>query len=202
MTKIFYAILLFVQSYISFYPLTVFICLILGGFNIPISEDILIITSALLAKSDHKLLIPSLLALYIGAILSDYLVYFWGYLISRGFASNKFISKLADEKKMGRIAKKVTKNAFLTNILCRFIPFGVRNAFFIYMGVSKYKFTKFMIYDGISCIISISTLFILTYLLGDKKAAIYMKIIGIVLFACILAFAIWFIFFSKTQEDE
>ncbi len=194
------SILLFVQSYISFYPLTVFICLLLGGFNLPISEDVLIITSALLAKTDKNLLIPSLLALYIGAIVSDYLVYFWGYLISRGFASNRFISKLADEKNIGRISKKVKKHAFLTNILCRFIPFGVRNAFFIYMGLSKFKFIKFALFDGISCLISISTLFFLIYIMG-KKGGLYMKIFGIILFVFILAFAIWFIFFSKTQED-
>lgn len=194
-------ILLFLQSYISFYPLTVFIGLLLAGFNLPISEDVLIISSAILSKTDHSLLFPVLIALYFGAIISDYLIYLWGYLISRGFASNKHIGKLADENKMGRISKKVRKNAFLTNLLCRFIPFGVRNALFLYLGLSKFKFWKFAIYDAISAFVSIGTLFTLIFIMG-KKGGIYIKIGGITLFVCLIAFAVWFIFFSKDKDES
>lgn len=194
-------ILLFLQGYITYFPLTIFFALILGGFNLPVSEDLLIITSALLVKNDKSLLIPTLLSLYIGAILSDAMVYLWGALTARGFSSFSFINNLSDPKKSGRIAKKVKKHAFITNLLCRFIPFGVRNAFFLYMGVSKSNFLKFIIFDSISALISISSLFWVIYLLGQGGSR-FIKIFALIAFLVLVAIAIWFLFISKDKEIE
>jgi len=90
----FQTIAAWIGQYISYFPLVIFISLFLGGFNLPISEDIIVITAALLCRQE-KASIPSFYAaLYFGAVISDYLVYFWGWLLGHGRISGKFFSKL------------------------------------------------------------------------------------------------------------
>ena len=71
----FQTIAAWIGQYISYFPLVIFISLFLGGFNLPISEDIIVITAALLCRQE-KASIPSFYAaLYFGAVISDYLVF-------------------------------------------------------------------------------------------------------------------------------
>ena len=55
----FHTIATWIGQYVSYFPLVIFISLFLGGFNLPISEDIIVITAALLCKQE-KASIPSM----------------------------------------------------------------------------------------------------------------------------------------------
>ena len=96
----FHTIATWIGQYVSYFPLVIFISLFLGGFNLPISEDIIVITAALLCKQEKASIPVFYAALYFGAIISDYLVYFWGWLLGRGRISGRFFSKLISENKI------------------------------------------------------------------------------------------------------
>mgnify|MGYP000953835764 CR=1 FL=1 len=139
----FHPIAAWIGQYISYFPLVIFISLFLGGFNLPISEDIIVITAALLCKQE-KASIPAFYAsLYFGAVLSDCLVYFWGWLLRHGRISGNFFSKLISKNNISRISNALEQHGFLTFLFGRFIPFGVRNIIAMTSGFVNFPFYKF-----------------------------------------------------------
>ena len=179
----FYALL---SGYINYYPLAALICLLLAGCNIPISEDLIIITGALLSQEKPSILIPNLIAIYIGVIVSDFFVYWIGTRVRKGTAKNGIFFSLVPEKTIEKMHNKLDKYGIFTFIICRFIPFGVRNTLFFTSGFFNLRLRVFALYDIIAAMISINTLFFLAYFLGDdvKKP---LKIAGLVLFILLVS---------------
>jgi membrane protein DedA with SNARE-associated domain len=179
----FYALL---SGYIHYYPLAAFVCLLLAGCNIPISEDLIIITGALLSEEKPFLLVPNLIAIYIGVIASDFIIYWIGTRVRKGTSKNGFFSGLVPEKAMEKMHNKLDKYGIFTFIVCRFIPFGVRNTLFFTSGFFNLRPRVFALYDIIAAMISVNTLFFLAYFLGDDvKRPI--KIAGVVLFVLLVS---------------
>jgi membrane protein DedA with SNARE-associated domain len=172
----------FLYQHIDFFPLAALICLILAGLNIPISEDLIIITGALVSRVNGSLLVPSLLAIYAGVIISDFLVYLIGTWVRKGTIKRKFAARILSLKLAERIRRYLDKFGIFTFIVCRFIPFGVRNTLFMTSGLFGLPFRLFALYDIIAVAISTNVLFFLVYRFGEdiKKP---MKAVGIILFA-------------------
>lgn len=179
------AIISFISSYISYWPLTVFFALLLAGLNLPISEDAMIILSSTFAKLDKSLLIPNYIALYAGIVTSDIMSYFLGKYISKGALKFKSLGKKLTPDKLKWIANNLEKHGFLTFIVCRFIPFGVRNMLFMGSGFLRLPFKRFVIYDTIAALISSSTLYFLVYFIGQNVQK-GLKILGIILFIALV----------------
>ena len=64
----------FFTAHIPYWPLVCFSLLILAGFNLPVSEDAVIVLSAGVTFSDSSLVIPTWIALYHGIFISDVMV--------------------------------------------------------------------------------------------------------------------------------
>ena len=201
----FQAIAAWIGQYISYFPLVIFISLLLGGFNLPISEDIIVITAALLCKQERASIPAFYAALYFGAVLSDYLVYFWGWLLGRGRISGRFFSKLISKNNINRIANALEQHGFLTFLCGRFIPFGIRNIISMTSGFVNFPFYKFALFDAIAAVCNISALFWLVYFLGQRGSHL-MKIIGIVLLLLFVGFSIYVMrsekFFKPSQKKH
>ncbi|UTC65403.1 DedA family protein [Treponema sp. OMZ 788] len=180
------AFLNWIGNYITYFPLVVFLGLLLGGFNIPISEDVLVAMSAILSQGEKASIPHFLSALYIGAVVSDCMVYGWGRLISKGSISMGLFSKIITKENTYRLLKALQRHGVFTFIICRFIPFGVRNAVSMTSGFVKYPFYKFFFYDLIAAICNITVLYSLVYFFGSKGGD-FMKIFGIVMFILFLA---------------
>lgn len=194
-----------IGSYISYFPLVVFISLFLGGFNLPVSEDIIVITAALLCKQEHASIPAFYIALYFGAVLSDYLVYFWGWLLGHGRISGRFFSKLINEKNIRRISNALDQHGFLTFLFGRFIPFGIRNIVAMTSGFAGFPFYKFAFFDAVAAMCNISVLFWLVYFLGQRGSYL-MKILGIILLLVFIGFSIYIMrsesFFASAQQKN
>ena len=180
------AFLNWIGNYITYFPLVVFIGLLLGGLNIPISEDILVVMSAIFSQGEKASIPHFLSALYAGAIISDCMVYGWGRLIAKGAISIGVFSKIITKENTYRLLKALQKHGIFTFIICRFIPFGVRNVVSMTSGFVKYPFYKFFIYDLVAAICNITVLYSLVYFFG-RKGGDFMKIFGIVMFVLFLA---------------
>ena len=82
------------------------------------------------------------------------------------------------------------KYGIFTFIVCRFIPFGVRNTLFLSSGFFSLRLRRFALYDTIAATISVSTLFFLTYYFGESiekpihavKIALFVLLISTVIF--------------------
>ena len=201
----FHTIAAWIGHYISYFPLVIFISLLLGGFNLPISEDIIVITAALLCKQEKASIPAFYAALYFGAVISDYLVYFWGWLLRRGRISGIFFSKLINETAIDRISNALERHGFLTFLCGRFIPFGVRNIIAMTSSFVGFPFYKFALFDAVAAACNISALFWLVYFLG-LRGGHFMKVIGIVLFLLFVGLSIYILrsdkFFIPSQKER
>ncbi len=190
------AVMQWIGSYVSYFPLVIFISLMLGGCNLPISEDVLVIMSAVLCKQEHASIPAFYCALYFGAVLSDMLVYFWGTLLRRGTVSFLFTEKLLKKDNTVLIADELQRHGFLTFLVGRFVPFGVRNILFMTAGFLHFPFHKFVIFDSIAAFCNISTLFWLVYFLGARGSAM-MKTLGVIFFILFIGICIFIIRSAK-----
>ncbi len=179
------SIINFISQYVSYWPLVAFGGLLLSGLNLPVSEDAIIILSATFAQSDSSILIPNYIAIYLGILLADIIVYWTGRLLGMGVLKLKFLQKRLTPERIDWVSNHLEKHGLKTYILCRFVPFGVRNMLFMGSGFVALPFKKFMLYNSIAALISSSTLYWLVYFLGEIASA-KLKIIGIVLFVVII----------------
>ena len=176
----------FIIEYASFFPLAAFFGLLLAACNIPISEDLVIITGALLSQEREDLLIYILIAIYVGVISGDFFVFWLGTRTRKGAAKTSIFTRMISEKALNKMHYYLDKYGIFTFIVGRFIPFGVRNTLFFTAGFFNLRFRFFALYDVIAAMISINTLFFLTFHFGEA-AQKPLKIAGIVLFVLVVS---------------
>jgi len=181
----------------------VFGALMLAGINIPISEDLMIIFSAVLAatvvpENTYKLF----LAVFLGCYLSDWVCYWIGRQFGPKLWKIKWFANTFEQKKIDQIHQYYAKYGFLTLLVGRFIPFGVRNGLFLTAGLGKMPFNKFLVSDGIACLLSNTTLFSLAYMAGKNYEILLasLKTVNIFLFAAFGVAVIGFIWYKRKKK--
>lgn len=167
---------LFLEKWGTFAPWLVFCLVLLAGLNFPISIDILVTLIAIVSANylpEKTFLFFFLFTL--GCIFSAWISYSLGRFFSR-------FLKPAQAEKMTAFYKKF---GFFTFFLCRFIPFGVRNAFFMTSGASKVPFKKFALLDALACTFWSSLFFFTIYSLGQNfdSVLMHLKHINIAIFS-------------------
>jgi membrane protein DedA with SNARE-associated domain len=176
-----------ISQYAEYYPLIAFIALMLAGLSVPISEDLIIITGALLCQGKPSMLIPIFVATYAGVVISDYFPYLLGIYIRKGTIKSNFITRFFSPRKIVRIHRYLNKYGIFAFIVGRFIPFGVRNTMFLTAGLFDLRLRRFALYDTTAATISVSALFFLAYHFGDAVEKPF-HAVGIVLFILLLSF--------------
>lgn len=191
----------FVSEYIKFWPAAVFVALCIAGLNIPVSEDLVIIASAGFCRSGKAPLVPTLIAIYAGVIVSDVMVYWEGYAVSKGLLNFKWLKKALSSNKVKVMTKKLEAHGAITFITTRFIPLGVRNALFLTSGVLNLKFTKFLRFDTVAALLSNMTLFWVVYAIGSAGSNI-VRYFGCGLLAVLIVFIVVALRSIKKEADE
>jgi len=176
-----------VCQYVEYYPIVAFIALMLAGLSVPISEDLIIITGALICQGKPSMLVPIFAAIFAGVVISDYFPYLLGKYIRKGTIKSNFITRFFSPKKIVRIHRYLEKYGIFTFIVGRFIPFGVRNTLFMTSGLFGLRLRRFALYDTTAATISVSTLFFLAYHFGEAVEKPF-QAVGIVLFVLLLSF--------------
>ena len=168
----------------------IFGAIILAGLNVPISADLMLIVSAVLAAT----IIPGhavhlFLAVYIGCLLSAWVAYWMGRIVGPKLLSIGWFAKMLPLERLLKMRSFYERYGFWTLMIGRFIPFGVRNCLFMSTGMSKLPFLKFVWRDCVACLIWSSSCFYLFYLIGQNYQLIYQKVKVVNLFI-FLAFAV------------
>jgi len=176
----------FLREYIEYFPLVALLGLLLAGLNLPVSEDLIIITGAIVSHDSTSNMLHILAVIYAGVIGTDFFVYWVGTRVRKGTSKNGFFARVVPQKALDKMHSYLDRHGIFTFIVCRFIPFGVRNTLFFTAGLFDLKLKVFLIYDIIAAMISINTLFFLTYYFGDgiRKPV---KIAGIILFVALVS---------------
>ncbi len=183
----------------------IFFCLIAAGFNVPISEDLMIIIAASLAASavpEHTYIL--FFATFLGCYLSDWISYWIGRKFGRKLWAIPWFAKTIPEKRLIQTQNFYQKYGFFTLLVGRFIPFGVRNCLFISAGMGKMPFHRFLISDGIACALSNTTLFCLTYLFNKNIHLLltYLKRFNIALFLLFIVTIIGLIWYKRRKQID
>lgn len=168
------SIIAFITEHAIYAHYYIFLILMLAGLNFPISEDLTIITAGMLAST----IVPEnaeviFIWLFLGCYLSDWEAYWIGRLLGPKIVTSKKFFGAVPVARIQKIEQFWTRFGDLTLLLGRFIPFGVRNCLFMTAGMGKMPFLRFIIVDGISCVISTTTLFSLAYSFGKNYHELY-----------------------------
>jgi membrane protein DedA with SNARE-associated domain len=196
-------IIQFIFEHAQYAHWLLFGALMLAGFNVPISEDLMIIISAVLAatvvpENTYKLFA----AVFLGCYISDWVCYWIGRFFGPKLWEISWFAKTFDRKRIDQIHRYYLKYGFRTLLFGRFIPFGVRNCLFLTAGLGKMHFGKFLLSDGIACIISNTTLFTLAYHMGKNYKLLldFVKKFNILLFAAFVVLLIAFIWYKRKKK--
>jgi membrane protein DedA with SNARE-associated domain len=196
-------IIQFIFEHAQYAHWIVFGALMLAGLNIPISEDLMIIFSAVLAatvvpENTYKLFI----GVFLGCYLSDWVCYWIGRRFGPKLWNIKWFARTFDQKRITQVHQYYAKYGFLTLLVGRFIPFGVRNGLFLTAGLGKMPFGKFILSDGIACLCSNSVLFTLAYMVGKNYQLLLdaLKTINIFLFVAFVVSIIGFIWYKRKKK--
>jgi len=182
----------------------IFGALMLAGMNIPISEDLMVIISGVLAAT----VVPEntywlFTAVFLGCYLSDWVCYWIGRKLGPKLWNFRWFAKTVNKKRIEQIHGYYEKYGFLTLLIGRFIPFGVRNCLFLTAGIGRMHFGKFILSDGIACIISNLTLFSIAYYAGKNYETIlpFLKTFNLLIFGFFLVSIIGVIWYKKRTSN-
>lgn len=181
----------------------IFSALMLAGINVPISEDLMIIFSAIIAAT----IVPEntfklFTAVFLGCYISDWVCYWIGRKLGPKLWNIRWFAKTFDQKRLSQIQNYYEKYGFKTLLFGRFIPFGVRNGLFLAAGLGKMHFGKFLLSDGIACLCSNTTLFLLAYYGSRNYEALIasLKTFNLFLFGAFVVSLIGLIWYKKRKK--
>ena len=160
--------LLFLQGNIHLAPYMIFGLLLLAGFNLPVSEDVMLFTSSVLAREFPQYHYQLFAAVFLGAYLGDLICFLMGWKIGPKILKINFFKSIVSDDLRLKISNFYEKYGVWTLIVGRFIPFGVRNGLFLTAGLGKMNPLKFVLSDLLACTISCITFFSLYYKFGKQ----------------------------------
>lgn len=146
-----------------------FFLLMLAGLNVPISEDLILLTAGAIVSRcipDHYL--HMYLWLFAGCWISAWEAYWLGRILGPKLYRIKWFNWAINEERIAKLSHYYEKFGIFTFIIGRFFPGGIRNALFMTAGMSKMPFLIFIFRDGVAAFISSNVLFYLGYVFGQN----------------------------------
>lgn len=196
------AILADIQANVQYAPYIIFGLLLLAGFNLPVSEDVMLFTSAILAAKNPEYKYLLFTGVFLGAYFSDLICYgFIGRYLGPKLFEIKFFANMVPPERIEKVNQFYAKYGVATLIIGRFIPFGVRNALFLTAGLGKMNAWKFALSDLLACTISCVTFFYLYYTFGESVIEIVKKG-NIVIFSVFLLAGLGYFIKKKKTESK
>jgi len=186
-----------------------FLLLMLAGLNMPISEDIILLTGGAIASTcipEHTMRLY--IWIYLGCWISAWEVYWIGRLLGPKLYHFKWFKMFISPERVDRLHHYYEKFGVLTFIVGRFIPGGVRNALFLSCGLGKMPFPKFIARDGFAALISTGTLFTIGYEFGKnyhtmiRYVKTYNLIAALIVITAIVIATLLFWFNSRRKKKN
>jgi membrane-associated protein len=151
-----------------------FLLLMLAGLNVPISEDVILLVSGIIASTcipEHELNL--FIWVWMGSYLSAWEAYWIGRWLGPKLYTIRWFSHVITEQRIARINEYYERFGIFTFIVGRFCPGGIRNGLFMSAGLGKMPFLKFIARDGLACFISSNVLFQIGYAFGENHEKLW-----------------------------
>lgn len=147
--------------------------IILGGLNVPISEDIVMISAgAFVANYLPESALYHYIILFFICWIAAWETYWIGRLLGPKLYKIRWFNHILSPKKVDRLHDYYEKFGIFTFFIGRFIPGGVRNGLFMTAGLGKMPFKTFILRDLPACFLSTAFLFYIGYFFAQHKAQI------------------------------
>jgi membrane-associated protein len=199
----------YICEHVVFAPYVFFLLLLLAGLNIPISEDLLLITGGMISATcaPAGFAVYIFLGLYIGCVVSGWEAYWIGRLLGPKLYQIKWLSYLIHPGRVDKLNRFYEKYGILTFFIVRFIPGGIRNAFFITSGLGRMPFNKFVIRDALACLLSTSVIFYVGYTFAENYDSVVehfkrYNLIALIVVLVLLITTLSIIYFRKKREKD
>lgn len=181
----------------------IFILLILGGFGLPVPEDIiLIITGASIASGDINL-VPAILAIFPALLIADFLLYSSGRKYGRSLIEKGRLSKIISMEQLKRLEAGFKKNGVYYILIGRSVS-GLRAQLFLVAGLTRMPLKKFLIVDCVAAVISVAVMMFIGYMGGNSLQIILRDLTRIehlaIVIVVILLAALITAYFYKSQS--
>jgi membrane-associated protein len=178
----------------------IFVALLLAGCNIPVSADMVIVIAGFLAATvvpDHLWLLYG--TVVVGCYCSASIAYGIGRFVGRRLCKWPFFRRLLPPERLEKVEKFYSRHGFLTLLIGRFIPFGVRNCIFVSSGMSRVPFLTFALRDLVACFTWTTALFYAVWAVGHNYQVLlaHLKWINIVLFGAFSVTVIAYLWYKK-----
>ena len=112
-------IILYIQQNADMAPFMIFGLLLLAGLNLPVSEDVMLFISALLAAQRPDLLWPLFAGVFAGAYCSDLIAYSLGRFLGPKLWNIKWFAKMVTPESLAKMSGFYERFGVMTLVIGR-----------------------------------------------------------------------------------
>lgn len=183
--------------------------ILLAGISVPVSIDVILILAGAIASTCLPEKTYTLFAaLFLACWVSAWEAYWIGRVLGPKLYDFRWFKHILTLKRIERLHYYYEKFGFLTFMVGRFIPGGVRNALFITSGLGKMPFHKFILRDFPACLLNTSFLYYLGYMFGSNYEIIiayfkrYNSVVLVILFIVIFSFLFYHFYKNRSKNGN
>ena len=147
--------------------LGLFVLLILGGIGLPFPEDTTLILAGFLISHHVIKMLPSLVVVFIGALIADMLIFFAGRKYGRRIVELPRFRKIMTVERLLTMEERFRKHGTLFILAGRHLV-GLRAQLFLVAGVMKMPVLKFILADAISLSLTVAVMVGAGYVGGNS----------------------------------
>lgn len=192
-------------AFVEHFPYAgIFLLLVLGDIGLPFPEDATLILSGFLIAQKVTKLLPTLLVVYSGLLLTDFSLYWVGKKYGRSVIEHKRFRRILSAERLSRLEEKFRKwGIFVVFIGRHFL--GLRAQIFLAAGVMKMPTLKFLMADAASAILTVTLMVGIGFWGGNRiqileKDVKRMEYVGIVIIAILLTGWVVYRYFKSKKS--
>jgi membrane protein DedA with SNARE-associated domain len=184
-------------TFVEHFPYVgIYILLILGEIGLPFPEDATLILSGFLIAQKVTKLLPTLMVVYSGLLLTDFSLYWVGKKYGRKVIDHRRFRRILSAEKLLTLEGKFRKWGIYVVLVGRHF-LGIRAQIFLAAGVMRMSSLKFIMADAASAILTMTLMVGIGFLGGNsiellQKDVKKIEHIGILILA--ILFTGWMIY--------
>lgn len=148
-----------------------FLLLLLGGLGAPFPEDLILLSCGVLISTGALEPAPTLLAVYTGMLVSDFMLYNLGKKFGRRLLDKRRFKRLLPPGRLADLERRFNRRSVLVILLGRHLA-GLRAQIFLVSGITGMPPVKFVLADAVSATLTLTVMVWLGYRGGLSAQAL------------------------------
>ena len=181
-----------------------FVLLILGGIGVPLfPEDATFILCGFLIQARTVKTVPALLVIYIGVLIADFILYFFGRKYGRMVVCHRWFHRFLSPEKLTELEDRYKRKGIFVILFGRHF-IGLRVQIFIVSGIMRMHPLKFLLADAVTVIFTIAVMVSIGYVGGHslKDLGIHISKTEYLASFCLASFIIGWLVFKYIQKKK